>query len=131
MVSTIAVDPRSGAPFPEPPRSELQLLFVRQKLRKIGKIWVQARILAAIDRIVANWRQCLSTYGGSNPFGDLPRVDAIYAPVCARFLTYDVKLDQACSDYCRNKIMSWSCMKEWLEAAQVEPDELEELDVEF
>ena len=26
--------------------------------------------------------------------------DAMYAPVCTRFLTYDVKLDAACAAYC-------------------------------
>ena len=28
--------------------------------------------------------------------------DAMYAPVCTRFLTYDVKLDPKCAAYCRS-----------------------------
>jgi glutathione S-transferase len=56
--------------------------------------------------------------------------DAMYAPVCTRFLTYDVKLDAAAVAYCRT-IMSWPAMAEWVEAAKAEPAELEELDVEF
>ena len=56
--------------------------------------------------------------------------DAMYAPVCTRFLTYDVKLDATAAAYCRT-IMGWPAMAEWLEAAKAEPAELEELDVEF
>ncbi len=85
---------------------------------------------ADIDRIVAIWRDCLKTYGGPYLFGQLSMADAMYAPVCTRFLTYDVKLDGACADYCRS-IMVWSAMEEWIAAAKNEPDEVEELDVEF
>ena len=56
--------------------------------------------------------------------------DAMYAPVCTRFLTYDVKLDEVCTAYC-DAIVSWPAMAEWLEAAKTEPDELEEQDAEF
>ena len=54
----------------------------------------------------------------------------MYAPVCTRFLTYDVALDPASAQYCRT-IMAMPLMQEWIAAAKVEPDELEELDVEF
>jgi glutathione S-transferase len=54
----------------------------------------------------------------------------MYAPVCSRFTTYDVALDPALQNYC-NTIMALPLMQEWIAAAKVEPDELEELDVEF
>jgi glutathione S-transferase len=54
----------------------------------------------------------------------------MYAPVCTRFLTYDVALDPPLAQYCRT-IMALPHMREWIAAAKVEPDELEELDVEF
>jgi glutathione S-transferase len=56
--------------------------------------------------------------------------DAMYAPVCTRFLTYDVKLDEVSDAYCR-QIMQWPAMAAWVEAAKAEPEDLEELDVEF
>ena len=54
----------------------------------------------------------------------------MYAPVCTRFLTYDVQLDAVCAAYC-SRILDWPPMQEWLAGAQAEPDEMEELDVEF
>jgi glutathione S-transferase len=56
--------------------------------------------------------------------------DAMYAPVVTRFLTYDVKLDPKCAAYCK-AVMEMPYMEEWIAAAKSEPDELEELDVEF
>jgi glutathione S-transferase len=93
------------------------------------KVWAGAQ--ADVDRIAAVWRQCLDAYGGPFLFGDAPTMaDAMYAPVCTRFRTYDVELDDACGAYC-DTIMALPAMVEWAAAAQLEPDELEELDVEF
>ncbi len=83
-----------------------------------------------IERVCAIWRECLDTYGGPYLFGGLSLADAMYAPVTTRFRTYDVKLDDDCTGYCET-IANWSPMIEWTEAARLEPEELEELDVEF
>ena len=85
---------------------------------------------ADIERIVTIWRDCLKTYGGPYLFGPLTMADAMYAPVCTRFLTYDVKLDDLCADYCRS-IIVWPAMEQWVTDAKAEPEELEELDIEF
>jgi glutathione S-transferase len=93
------------------------------------KVWSGAQ--ADVDRILALWQQCLSTYGGPFLFGDRPTMaDAMYAPVCTRFRTYDVALDDVSDAYC-SAIMDLPAMREWIAAAEREPDELEELDVEF
>jgi glutathione S-transferase len=92
------------------------------------KVWAGAR--ADVDRVVTIWRECLSSYKGPYLFGGLSLADAMYAPVCTRFLTYDVGLDADCAAYCR-RIMALPQMIEWLEAAKSEPDEVEELDAEF
>jgi glutathione S-transferase len=84
-----------------------------------------------IDRIVAIWRECLAQYKGPYLFGKTPcMADAMYAPVVTRFLTYDVTLDTPCAAYCRT-IMAMPLMQQWITAAKNEPEELEELDVEF
>jgi glutathione S-transferase len=93
------------------------------------KVWAGAQ--ADIDRIMTIWRECLAASGGPYLFGATPTMaDAMYAPVCSRFMTYNVKLDPVCAGYCRT-IMAMPHMREWIEAAQNEPDEMEELDVEF
>jgi len=93
------------------------------------KVW--AGVTADIERVTAIWRDCLDTYGGPYLFGDTVTVaDAMYAPVCTRFRTYDVKLDPLCSAYC-DRILQLPAMQEWMAAAQSEPDDVEELDAEF
>jgi glutathione S-transferase len=93
------------------------------------KIWAGAQ--ADIDRIVTIWRECLLAYEGPYLFGENPcMADAMFAPIATRFLTYDVRLDADCAGYVRT-IMAMAAMKEWVTAAKTEPDEVEELDVEF
>ena len=93
------------------------------------KIWARAQ--ADIDRITTIWTECLDTYGGPYLFGTKPCIaDAMFAPVVTRFISYDVKLDNACSDYCAT-IMALPAMQEWVAEAQLEPDEIDELDAEF
>ncbi len=93
------------------------------------KVWAGAQ--ADIDRIVAIWRECLAAGKGPFLFGAKPcMADAMFAPVVTRFLTYDVKLDSDCAAYCK-AIMALPAMREWFAAAKTEPDEVEELDVEF
>jgi glutathione S-transferase len=92
------------------------------------KVWAGAQ--ADIDRIVTIWRDCFRTYAGPYLFETLTMADAMYAPVVTRFLTYDVALDAQCTAYCE-RVMAMPPMIEWVEAARQEPEELEELDVEF
>jgi glutathione S-transferase len=54
----------------------------------------------------------------------------MFAPVVTRFLTYHVELDKASRDYCTH-IMAMPEMKEWVMGALEEPDDIEELEVEF
>jgi glutathione S-transferase len=82
-----------------------------------------------IDRILTIWRECLAA-GGPYLFGACTIADAMYAPVVTRFKTYDVKLDPVSAAYC-DRILALPQMVEWIEAAKAEPDEVDELDVEF
>ena len=93
------------------------------------KIWGGAQ--PDIERITEIWTDCLATYGGPYLFGkQRSMADAMYAPVVTRFLTYDVPLNAACTAYCKT-IMAMPEMKEWIGAARLEPDEIEQLDMDF
>jgi glutathione S-transferase len=93
------------------------------------KVWSRAQ--SDIDRVLAIWTDCLETYGGPYLFGKQPCLaDAMYAPVVTRFLTYDVAIGKEAKAYCA-RIMALPAMQEWVAAAKVEPDEIDELDAEF
>lgn len=93
------------------------------------KIWSRAQ--ADIDRITAIWRDCLDTYGGPFLFGaQRTMADAMYAPVCTRFQTYDVKIDPVSQAYC-DLMLNQPEMKEWAKGAKSEPLDIDELEVEF
>lgn len=84
-----------------------------------------------IARVEAIWAECLERYGGPYLFGKKPTVaDAMFAPVTRRFITYDVAITAASAAYCET-ISQWQPMIDWITAAAEEPEEMEELDLEF
>jgi glutathione S-transferase len=93
------------------------------------KIWAGAQ--PDIDRIIEIWQECLARYGGPFLFGaQRTMADAMFAPVVTRFLTYGVALDGACAAYAKT-IIAMPEMQAWIAAAKVEPEEIDELDMEF
>ena len=89
-----------------------------------------ARAQGDIERITTIWRECLAIYGGPFLFGKRSMADAMYAPVVTRFVTYDVKIDKKCAAY-GSHILAMPEMIEWTAAAKLEPEEIDELDMEF
>jgi len=92
------------------------------------RIWSRAE--ADIKRIAEIWRDCLVSSGGPFLFGSRTMADAMYAPVVTRFATYDVRLDAQLSEYCK-AVLEMPEMQEWIAAAKLEPDDIQELEVEF
>jgi glutathione S-transferase len=93
------------------------------------RIWSRAQ--ADIDRVCAIWRECLARSGGPYLYGeDRTMADAMYAPVVTRFKTYDVTLDERLARY-SGQILSMPEMQHWTAAALEEPEDIEELEVEF
>lgn len=92
-------------------------------------VWSRAH--GDIDRVAEIWRDCLTRYGGPYLFGQQRSMaDAMYAPVVTRFLTYGVHLDDTCTAYCET-IIKLPEMQAWIAAAKLEPDDIEELEMEF
>lgn len=92
------------------------------------KVWSRAQ--ADIDRITTIWRECLEASNGPFLFGERSMADAMYAPVVTRFVTYNVKLDPQSTAYGK-RIMALPEMQEWIAGALQEPDDIDELEVEF
>jgi len=101
---------------------------LRTEGRRIA-IWSAAQ--ADTDRITEIWRECLDTWKGPWLFGRTPTIgDAMYAPVVTRFRSYSVALDPVSQAYCAH-IWQWPDLAEWVAAARLEPEQIEELEVEF
>lgn len=83
---------------------------------------------AEIDRIKTIWHECRKKYGadGAFLFGHFTIVDAMFAPVVSRFITYGVKLDSVEKNYA-NSILVLPAMQEWLAAAAEEGDSVRSL----
>jgi glutathione S-transferase len=93
------------------------------------KVWSRAQ--ADVDRVVEIWTECLERWGGPWLFGAKRTLaDAMYAPVATRFATYDVALPAPAAAY-RDAILAMPEMRAWTEAAMAEPEDIEELEVEF
>ncbi len=91
-------------------------------------IWSGVR--ADIERVTEIWRNCLAGHGGPFLFGArMGLADAMFAPVCTRFTTYDVDLDPVCEAY-RERIMARPEMLEWIAEARREPELVSELEVD-
>lgn len=107
-----------------------EALPMNLKLYRPGfAIW--SAVQADIDRITEIWTECLATWKGPWLFGSQPTIaDAFYAPVVTRFRSYDVEMHGVCERYCQ-QIMAWEPMREWFAAAQKEPEQIDELDIEF
>jgi glutathione S-transferase len=101
---------------------------IKSKLKDF-KVWSRAQ--GDIDRILEIWGDCLKRYKGPYLFGKTPTLaDAMYAPVVTRFVTYGLVLEPAIQAYC-DQILSMPLMKEWTAAAISEPDDIQELEVDF
>ena len=78
-------------------------------------------VLADIERIRAIW----SDARGPFLFGEFSGADAMYAPVVLRFRTYEVDVNRKYMD----AVLALPAMKEWIEAAEREPESIAEADV--
>jgi len=74
-----------------------------------------------IERISAMWTAALAASGGPFLFGDFGIVDAYYAPVCSRFRTYGIELEETPEAYAR-RILELPAMQQWDREARAEKD---------
>jgi glutathione S-transferase len=88
--------------FPTPNLSDA----VRNEMARIFELWAQAR----------------ARHGSGGPylFGDFGAVDIMFAPVVTRFVTYSIPVPRFAAAY-MEAILDMPWMREWIEAAQVEP----------
>jgi glutathione S-transferase len=90
--------------------------------RPVKKRELNDEAVANVRRIEAMWADCRTRYGAGGPFlfGPFCAADAMYAPVVARFHTYDVEVDAPVRTYmdAMRVLPAW---REWETAALKEP----------
>ena len=82
-----------------------------------------------IDCVVALWRSARETYGRSGPWlcGAFGPIDAMFAPMALRFLTYGVAVPGPAGDFVA-AVRDAAPIREWIEAAAKEPEVIEEVE---
>ena len=93
------------------------------------KVWAGAQ--ADIERVMAIWRECLRPYGGPYPVRRASPWPTPCTRRCARASSPTTSSSTQRAPPIARRIMAWPAMEEWIAAARAEPEELEELDVEF
>ncbi len=87
-------------------------------------------VLKNIARIQALWSDCRQRFGKDGPFlfGQFSIADAMYAPVCLRFITYAVELDPVPAAYVKT-MTGLPAMREWIKAAETEAVVIEKYEI--
>jgi glutathione S-transferase len=90
--------------------------------RPVKKLPLDADVTANVKRIDALWADCRTRFGAGGPFvfGGFGAADAMYAPVVARFHTYDVEVSDTSRAYMA-AVMALPAWAEWTRAALKEP----------
>jgi glutathione S-transferase len=87
---------------------------------------------ADIARVQALWATLRARHGGGGPFlcGEFGIVDAMYAPVALRFVSYDVALDETAREYVA-ALLALPALQAWLAAAAAETEVVDADEVAF
>lgn len=80
-----------------------------------------AAVQTDIDRVLTLWRQCRSRHVHRGPFllGEFSIVDAMFAPIVTRFVTYDVPLDGNARAY-MDTMLGLPALQRWTREAEEE-----------
>jgi glutathione S-transferase len=100
---------------------ELRMAMPMSLFRKAAGAGQSPGALADVARIEAIWAESLGRHGGPFLFGGtFGNADSMYAPVVARFLTYQPKLSALSLAYCA-AVRAAPLVAEWYDAAAREP----------
>ena len=100
--------------------------------RPVKKRGLTDEAVANVRRIEAMWADCRTRYGAGGPFlfGPFCAADAMYAPMVARFHTYDVEVDAPARAYMA-AVRALPAWREWEAAALREAWVLAEDEVDW
>ena len=96
---------------------------VEASLAEVGKrVWAeQPELRRDVERIDRMWTEQLSASGGPMLFGAFSAVDAFYAPVCSRLVTYALPISKTARAYV-DRVAELPAVADWNSAALQELD---------
>jgi glutathione S-transferase len=96
---------------------------IEAKLVAVGaRLWAEQPALRAdVERIEVMWLQALADSGGPFLYGDFSAVDAMYAPVCMRFISYGLPLQPHVKSYV-DRVAAAPGVAAWIQGALAEHD---------
>jgi glutathione S-transferase len=99
---------------------------IEASLAEVGKrVWAeQPELRHDVERIDRMWSEQLSGSGGPMLFGAFSAVDAFYAPVCSRLVTYALPISNTAGAYV-DRVAGLSAVADWNSAALTEADFLD------
>ncbi|APH55950.1 Glutathione S-transferase [Granulibacter bethesdensis] len=103
---------------------ELRIAMPMNVCRRFPGLMFNEAVLADLARIDQVWSETRARFGADGPYlygAALTVADIMYAPVVARFLTYDVPLSEAAASY-RDAVRMHPLMQQWYAAAEAEPE---------
>ncbi len=99
---------------------------IEASLPEVGeRIWAeQAGVRANVARIESAWAEALQAHGGPFLFGAYSAADAMFAPVCMRFISYALPLSETARAYVQRAAASHGVVA-WVADALAEKDFLD------
>lgn len=97
----------------------------RKHSMNIRQVYPPARldndVVHDVTRILELWAQARARFGGTGEFlfGEFGAVDAMYAPVVTRFVTYSIPMPPFAAAYMQ-AVLSHRWMQDWIASAQEE-----------
>lgn len=93
--------------------------------RRMQGLSLSAEVQRDIERVLAIWRDCRARFGAAGPFlfGGFSIADAMFAPVALRFRTYGIEVDDNARAWTA-ALLELPALREWLQAAEAEPESL-------
>lgn len=97
---------------------------IRDGLPSNVKLMNRPGVRAGTERMEAMWRDARARYGGPWIAGDaFCFADAVFAPMCSRYVTYGIELAPDSMDFIATQMES-PLMREWRARAEREADEV-------
>ncbi|MDR2213448.1 MAG: glutathione S-transferase family protein [Pseudomonadales bacterium] len=99
-------------------------------LRRRGPMPINAALGQDLARIEIIWNECMETYGGPWLFGGFSIADAMFAPLALRLYCCQPPLSEASAGYVL-KILEHPAIMDWLAAARLETEVLQESEAAY